>query len=543
MRIKRLELKNFKRFTDLVIENIPETAKLVLLIGANGSGKSSVFDAFELMNTISRQDDIYSYEYYRKNKNDRFNVYIEVEANNEHQIYSTNESNINGLHKPDAFYGRTSFRQISKFVRTSLGQSNAVDTARDTDRPRAFIEQDNRFENDVEKISEQIVREIFRDKVSAQEITQSYIYPINHALENIFKGNSATTLSLLEIIPPLDGNIAQITFKKGNSEIHYNYLSAGEKEVINILMNLLVRKNQFKDTIYFFDEMDLHLNTALQEALLKEITENWIPENCQLWTASHSLGFIKYANESPNACIIDFDNYDFDQIQVLNPQPKDNLEVFEIAVERGFIDKLLKGKTIVYAENQNAPIYNNLLIKDTVFFKAIDKKDAFFKARELQHVGLIDRDYLTDEEVTELKIDYPFLKILPYYSFENLIYHPDNLEEYYQKLGNNDFSKKDYTASILAEKEKNREDIIFGIGQARSGYPFYKENQKDKKLKDFQENSRSIIEILRSAEFEVFYKVFPMKDYAKQIPARHSAKPNDLAKTQWFKRKIEEALQ
>lgn len=47
MKIKRLELKNFKRFTDLVIDNIPETAKLVLLIGANGSGKSSVFDGFE----------------------------------------------------------------------------------------------------------------------------------------------------------------------------------------------------------------------------------------------------------------------------------------------------------------------------------------------------------------------------------------------------------------------------------------------------------------------------------------------------------------
>jgi AAA15 family ATPase/GTPase len=38
--------ENFKRFTDLRIENIPEETKLVLLIGTNGSGKSSVFDGF-----------------------------------------------------------------------------------------------------------------------------------------------------------------------------------------------------------------------------------------------------------------------------------------------------------------------------------------------------------------------------------------------------------------------------------------------------------------------------------------------------------------
>jgi AAA15 family ATPase/GTPase len=54
MKITRLELVNFKRFTHLTLEGIPEHAKLVLLVGANGSGKSSVFDAFEciLLDTV-----------------------------------------------------------------------------------------------------------------------------------------------------------------------------------------------------------------------------------------------------------------------------------------------------------------------------------------------------------------------------------------------------------------------------------------------------------------------------------------------------------
>ena len=47
MKITRIYLKNFKRFTELEIKEIPVEAKLVVLSGPNGCGKSSIFDAFE----------------------------------------------------------------------------------------------------------------------------------------------------------------------------------------------------------------------------------------------------------------------------------------------------------------------------------------------------------------------------------------------------------------------------------------------------------------------------------------------------------------
>jgi AAA15 family ATPase/GTPase len=46
MRIKSVKLKTFKRFSDLQILDLPETAKLVVVAGPNGNGKSSLFDAF-----------------------------------------------------------------------------------------------------------------------------------------------------------------------------------------------------------------------------------------------------------------------------------------------------------------------------------------------------------------------------------------------------------------------------------------------------------------------------------------------------------------
>ena len=48
MKIKKIELKNYKRFTDFTIDNISASVKLVLVVGPNGSGKTSLFDAFNL---------------------------------------------------------------------------------------------------------------------------------------------------------------------------------------------------------------------------------------------------------------------------------------------------------------------------------------------------------------------------------------------------------------------------------------------------------------------------------------------------------------
>ena len=407
----------------------------------------------------------------------------------------------------------------------------------DTDRPKFFIDKDNRFENDIEKITETILKDIFRSKDSNEQVRERYIQPINSALFNIFGSENGTRLELIEIIPPLEGKIAQITFRKGVSEIHYNLLSAGEKEAINILFNLLTRTSYFTDTVYYFDEMDLHLNTKLQYNLLKEITLNWIPENCQLWTASHSLGFIEFANDYKDGCIIDFDEKDFDLPQVLKPTTKNNFETFEIAVSKDFLDRAIQGRRIIFSENMDTVLYNDLRLSESFFFKAVDKRDVFFKARDLGHLGLIDRDYLTDQEVWEIQDVYPFLKILPYYSIENLLYHPDNLDEFF-KSKKLPFDKVEYISQLIDEKNQVRDDLLLGIRQGRDGYPFYKENERDRQKKSFQTNDKSVAGQLKSDDFETFFKVFPAKDYGGDIRARQNLRKQDLAKTDWFKKQI-----
>jgi AAA15 family ATPase/GTPase len=544
MKIKSLQLKNFKRFTDLTLQDIPDNAKLVLLIGSNGSGKSSVFDAFERISTFGVDFGIENYstknEYYSKNKN--FDYLISL-LSSEGEIIKNNSSiSVLGQTKrfKNNFYGRTSFRQIPRLTRTSLGNTN-FDIEKNSDRPKAFIDRDTRFENDIENILGKLLKEFFRTSDDKSEIKKNVIDPINESLSRIFNKENGTKIELLEIIPPLEGKTAEINFKKGDSIFHYNFLSAGEKEVFNILINFVARGEYYKDTIFFFDEIDLHLNTKLQYNFLKEIIENWIPDNCQFWTASHSLGFIQYATDYEDGVIIDFDDLDFDKKQTLLPQPKDSLEIFEIAVSKAFIDQVVQGRKIIFSENTDTPFYNDLNIAKTLFFVAIDKIDVFHKSKNLKQSGLIDRDYLSNHEVAQLKKDYPNLFLLPYYSFENLLYHPDNLEEYYKGV-NKPFDKQSYIKQIAGIKNNERDYLAAGIIQARGGYPFYKENENAKKLKAFKENYKEVIDLLRSDDFETFYKVFPAKDYGRDIPERMDLSVSNLAKTNWFKTQIENII-
>jgi len=62
-------------------------------------------------------------------------------------------------------------------------------------------------------------------------------------LLRIFGGVDSPVLEQVSLKPPLRGGRANIRFKKGVSEIPYDLLSSGEKEVITILLNLFDKYN------------------------------------------------------------------------------------------------------------------------------------------------------------------------------------------------------------------------------------------------------------------------------------------------------------
>ncbi len=535
MHISKIELKNFKRFTDLTIDLslVKPLPKLVLMIGANGSGKSSLFDAFEwssldFKERVSKTTPMFQTAYHGK---DNKKAQIEIKFANQATLkqFWENENVINceftGTPRSDLFYGRSAFRH-SPYITTNTKTANI---SADTDRPQFLIDSDQRFVNDVPAFINKILSEVFneKNKIVGEVLRERYIEPINRALGRIFGNEQSTSLSLVNISLPTVDDFLDITFKKGSSTFGYELLSSGEKEVFGILLNLLVRRDSFQDTIYFIDELDVHLNTSLQYAFLKEVTENWIPQNCQLWTASHSLGFIQYARETENAVIIDFDQFDFDVPQILLPQPKDNLEVYEIAVPKGMLSEIFQDKLLTFCENTDVIIYNSIGLKERLFLPATDKNDVYFSAKNNPNLfGLMDKDFLTPREIEAIRQKISNLFILTFYSIESYLYHPENLAE---AISN--FEMEKYQEDLKKQKNTLYEKVIFGLKGARDSYKVL--SFEKVKIKNAEED---IFTALKSDSFEDFYPYLDMKKTFKH--GNYNISDRQLAQTNWFNQEI-----
>jgi AAA15 family ATPase/GTPase len=531
MRITRLQLKNFKRFTDLSIDGVPKEAKLVLVIGSNGSGKSSIFDAFNSLAKNPRFP-LRAVEDFYYNKN---NVQSEVHVNFDNG--STISTNPNaGANSPVKFIGRSSIRIIPRI--SNQGSSETV--VNNLDEPFTFIDQDLRFNNDLSMYMQQIdnaLREpVFSGKsADTLKIFQDFIHPLNTSLINIFGGDDTTTIQIAEYQNATSNTNGKLIFRKGNSKINYDLLSHGEKQVVILLLNFIVRREQYNDAIIFIDEMDCHLNTSLQSRLLKEIVDTWIPDSAQLWTASHALGFIDFARQAPNAAIIDLNLLNFDISQIIVPQTKNSLEVYDIAVPKGIIRNILKGYKLVTVENQNDKYYNAALgEKGYLFLPASNNREVFLTVKgDSGMIGLRDRDYLQTNEISAIKQKFPNLKILHYYAFENYIYHPDNL----QHLAPHGFNQSEYIRDIVRQKNERLLSIVDEIGTSRQTYIEFKEGIK------IEENRGEILEALKSNDLETFYPFFNMKKhYSRNYLQRFGVQIKDLVVTPWFKNHIESIL-
>ncbi|MEZ5304295.1 MAG: hypothetical protein R3F11_27185 [Verrucomicrobiales bacterium] len=329
---------------------------------------------------------------------------------------------------------------------------------------------------------------------------------------------------------------AEILFRKGRAPFTTTCSVRGEKEVVTILLNFFARRDFFRDTVYYIDELDVHLHTSLQHALLTDIVEFWLPEGCQLWTASHSLGFIQYANESAHAAIVDFDELDFDAPQRLTASPKDSLQVFDIAVPKKSAIKVFPNRKLVLCENTDAALYNGARISDFLFIGRRDKNAVTVESQaNTEFLGLIDRDYLGGAEVAEVRKRWPQLRVLPWYSVESFLFHPENIGE----LAPAGFTRAAYEAEIVLRKNLVRDKIVSILRETRRSYEAIRELQKSVKSAAEEE----IIAATRSDEFAVFYPFLDMKsyrpsDYLGPLNLSRAA----LAGTRWFRDQIAAVL-
>ena len=76
----------------------------------------------------------------------------------------------------------------------------------------------------------------------------------------------------------------------------YENLSGGEKAAFDLLLDVVVNRVFYDDSLYCIDEPEVHLNTRLQGQMLEELYR-LVPKKSQLWIATHSIGMVRKAEE------------------------------------------------------------------------------------------------------------------------------------------------------------------------------------------------------------------------------------------------------
>ena len=129
-------------------------------------------------------------------------------------------------------------------------------------------------------------------------------------------------LNLSSIGDPLSSG--SFFFEKGSAkDFHYKNLSAGEKSVFDLILDMIIKSTFYSDAVFCLDEPEAHMHTRLQAKVLTELY-SLNTANSQLWISTHSIGMLKQAEiieqANPGTVVfLDFANRDFDLTEVMKP--------------------------------------------------------------------------------------------------------------------------------------------------------------------------------------------------------------------------------
>lgn len=452
MKIESIKLEDFKRFTDLTIEGLPETAKLVVMIGPNGCGKSSVFDALKLQdcdNDVIRQvrisDDYYQLlEYYFKSdeRRHRYSYYgsLNQTSNDRRRSYFTTMS-LNRLfdlyeHLVIKFHGKElrgghdwekSVHVRSAYRNYSVTQAPVVSRHDPLQEYRLvrLMENDETFASNCRYLVSRWLERSSKIGESEQNLTD---------LQNEIFGELRDVMGRLFTDPPLvlrslghptDGDLFE--FDKGTSgRFTYQNLASGEKAALDLLLDVIVTKTEDDEMIICIDEPEAHIHTKLQGRLLEELY-NLIPDTSQLWIATHSIGMVRKAQDLwrkyPGSVIfLDFGknktgkDRDFDGQETIEPaEPNPNFWAQTYEVVLGDLAELVITGRTVFCEGEefDAECYGNIF-KGTypeVCFVSLGARNNVEKSvtaanlaiekitKSAKVIGIADRDQATEGEI------------------------------------------------------------------------------------------------------------------------------------------------
>lgn len=490
MRIKRVELNDFKRFTHLTVEDIPETAKLIVLVGPNGSGKTSFMEALNHYYKFAGYGDVGESNYLSKidvKRKFEFGEWyslasktVDIDFYDAAYPKDVGRSNIKGH-----FYFRSAYRNEPDFV---------IDTMRKQDDPtktvhlKSLIQNDQSVSSNYQRLIANSISELYKSENNQKDVAtlrSELTGKISASIERVFEDLHFSSLG----DPLQNGNFY---FTKGTTkDFPYKNLSAGEKSAFDLILDLVVQSKYYPDAVYCIDEPETHMHTKLQGKVLRELY-GLIPGNSQLWLSTHSIGMLQEAQdidkEAPGTVVfLDFDGRDFDDDQIIRPS-KIGRAVMDKFYELAFGDfsKLLLPQKIVFCEGDScgttrksfdSSIYSTIFenTHPEAYFlsggsceEIINKLDANLGEvlkvllKETKIIKVIDRDDRSNQEVDELKSNR--ISVLSKRNLESYLLDDSVIEKLCISVGKSDkvdecLQKKQEALSSSIKRENAPDDL------------------------------------------------------------------------------------
>jgi len=485
MRVKSIHLNNFKRFTDLTISDIPPTAKLVVVIGPNGCGKSSLFDAFlhwyQGKAGFGVTDDKL---YFQKDAQQPFAWNRSVEIS-----FHENEPVMKG-----SLYIRTAYRNDPDFSVSGIDQPRPPS---DVIRFRRIIENDQAVSDNYKRLVYDTTSAVYdpaNDLKTVQTLREELIGQVRASMKRVFG-----ELILNNISNPLGSGA--FFFEKGAAKsFHYKNLSGGEKAAFDLLLDLHIKKRYFPNAVYCIDEVEAHLHTRIQGTLVREMVDI-MPGSSQLWLTAHSLGVLRAAQAMEaatpgSACIIDFEGVNLDTPTELQPVALGRVSWEKLlSITLDDFSKWIAPKTVVICEGSSsgnrrkdfdAEIYSRILgtrHADIVFISGgsseqvastgVSVRDALCQILPAARiVPLMDRDERSPNEVKYFETKGGL--VLRERNLESYLFADDVLEALVNRenkqglLGNAKKVKADTLAGLVS-KGKSADDLKAAAGEIYVG--------------------------------------------------------------------------
>ena len=358
MRIKKITLKNgYKRFMDTTIEIGDAPKKIIALVGRNGSGKSSVFDGMLYIQNQFAQIGEHGgkgIEFHSMNRDAGFNnsweknVLIDFDQGDFRAVFN----NKNAAGEPKTiFLFRGPHRYCSSLKVGSL--SHIPDIKENNKGASSTADLDDKITHNYQRLYSLIDRKMKETgERTYNEVKAEVVGELNNKLNNVLG------IQIDDHGDIIDGK-GTLFFKKIDQpqSFEFNVLSSGEKEVVDIVLDIFLRASSYKEAIYIIDEPELHLNTSIQRKLLNEIV-GMLPDTSQLWIATHSIGFLNALKQDHgmDADIIWFEGKFGSEKVHLAPIKKsreDWKKIFETALED--LTGLLAPTKIIYCEGRKEP--------------------------------------------------------------------------------------------------------------------------------------------------------------------------------------------